>query len=316
MLGGRSSKKDPQPPAPHPTTASAGGGVPDRHGSPKPKPARSSTLDSTLSKPTNQDGHSQGAPERASTPTTDITTLVGPPPPLARNSTTPAPTTAPAPNPVPVQAPVPTPAVVPTPTPAQAPAPASAQAQAQAPAQAHVLPSVPTREKRIGTPQPVDPQAERIQRLEEMCRYYESQAYHRELLSIRNHLQVNDLQEPWQISQKFQEINKKVENVSRNLSEYLADRFSTTVELRASNFVTSQNRLSKTERDPPIPAEDFVDFHCRSLINEELIRTLFDENLFHPVLESGSNKMLSAMYGNVRLQGAATHVMFTSALTF
>ncbi|KAG8679396.1 hypothetical protein FRC09_018995, partial [Ceratobasidium sp. 395] len=158
------------------------------------------------------------------TPVTDPTTLVGPPPPLVPNSTTSAPTTAsapaPAPNSVSVQALAPTPAVVPAPTPAQV--------QAPAPAPAQVLPPVPAREKRIGTPKPVDPQAERIQQLEEACRYYESQAYHRELLSIRNHLQVNDLQEPWQISQKFQEINKKVENVSRNLSEYLADRFSTT----------------------------------------------------------------------------------------
>ncbi|KAG8727345.1 hypothetical protein FRC12_022592, partial [Ceratobasidium sp. 428] len=295
--GGRPSKKD-QPAVPHPATTPAAGGVPDRHASPKPKPVRSSTLDATLSKPTNQDGHAQAVPARASTPVTDPTTLVGPPPPLVPNSTASAPTTAsapaPAPNSVSVQALAPTPAVVPAPTPAQA--------QAPAPAPAQVLPPVPAREKRIGTPKPVDPQAERIQQLEEVCRYYESQAYHRELLSIRNHLQVNDLQEPWQISQKFQEINKKVENVSRNLSEYLADRFSTTVELRASNFVTSQNRLNKTERDPPIPAEDFVDFHCRSLINEELMRTLFDENLFHPVLESGSNKMLSAMYENVRLQ--------------
>ncbi|KAG9106670.1 hypothetical protein FRC07_008759 [Ceratobasidium sp. 392] len=286
FLGKHTSKKDQQPPAPQPAAPSANEGVLNSRASPKPtKPTRSSTFDGTFVTPAVQEVRPQQTSEQVTTATTAAPPLAQPPPLIPTSAAASAP--APAPAPAPASAPVPEPVAAPAPAPPSVPAP---------PALA--------REKRTGTPKP-DPQAEEIQRLQERCRYLESSSYRQELLSIRNHLQVNDLQEPWQVSQKFQAINKKVENVSRNISEYLADRFTPTVSLKTSDFIaSSQNRPSKTDRDPLVQAEDFVDFRCRSLINDELMHTLFYEKMFHPVLASESelDGLLSSMYKNVQSQ--------------
>ncbi|KAG8703976.1 hypothetical protein FRC08_002526, partial [Ceratobasidium sp. 394] len=176
---GRANPEREQSPVPQTIPAIANGGALDSRASPRPsKPVRSATVDVPVApKETNQE-----APLRGSVEPTAATA------PVALSAQTPASTPPPAPAPVPARALTP------------APAPATAVAPASTPA------------RRFGSRQPVDPQGEKIKELEKQIQYYESTQYRQELLSIRTHLQVNDLQEPWQISQKFQAINKGIEN--------------------------------------------------------------------------------------------------------
>ncbi|KAG8739175.1 hypothetical protein FRC10_006066 [Ceratobasidium sp. 414] len=289
---GRSNAEKELPLAPQPTPAVANGGILSSRVSPRPpKPVRSATLDApVVPKPINQEAHSQGNGEQTATNAAALA-------PAALPALIPASTPPPAPAPASAPAPAPAPA----PTPAPVPAPASGTATVPAANQ----------ERRIGTRQPVDPYEERIRELKErnnelkkQCEFYEGEQYRRELSSLRTHLQVNDLQEPWEISQKFQAINKAVENASRNLSEYLADRFQPAItSFHTGDFVAlPQGHSARVERGPPVSPEDFVDFRCRSMINEELMVTVFDEKFFHPALESGPNELLTAMYNKIRMQ--------------
>ncbi|KAG9091990.1 hypothetical protein FRC06_000296 [Ceratobasidium sp. 370] len=244
-----------------------------------------------IPKQTNQEAQPQGGGEQTTT-----NTIATAPPALPAL----IPASTPPPGPAPASAPAP--ALAPAPAPASSPAPAPSAATTA---------SAANSERRIGARQPVDPREERIRelkeqinQLEEQCEFYKGGQYRQELLSIRTHLQVNDLKEPWQISQEFQAINKEVENVSRNLSEYLADRFQPAVpSFHTSDFVASaQSNSAKAERSPYVSPEDFVDFRCRSLINEELMVVLFDEKFFHPALEPGPNELLTTMYKKIQMQ--------------
>lgn len=149
-------------------------------------------------------------------------------------------------------------------------------------------------------------QGSEIEQLSKQIEFLQSDLYRQEVTSIRTHLQVNDLQEPWQISQKFEEITKQVENISRNLSERLAQSKFTgspkTVDLvRYPRHYMSRSELKHpaTEATYAIEPEDFIDFGCRALINDCLMK-MFDPNVFHPALKPEQNQMLVSMYERIR----------------
>ncbi|QRV92575.1 hypothetical protein RhiJN_20593 [Ceratobasidium sp. AG-Ba] len=226
-----------------------------------------------------------------------------------------APTQAPASQGTSDHPPFPPAAANPNPTAAQVPATVPpALLPAAAPA---ARPATPAKEQ-VERARSAEPQVQRERQmmehieslemrnthLEERCKFYESDPYRNELTSIRTHLQVNDLLEPWQISQKFQAINKDVENVSRNLSEFLADSYTAKAPCNTGDFfLFSQNRPPKTDEQSggtPVSAEDFVDFCCRSLINEQLMTKILHPQVFHPGLGSQENKLIGEMYESVR----------------
>ncbi|KAF8606755.1 hypothetical protein BDV93DRAFT_520383 [Ceratobasidium sp. AG-I] len=145
---------------------------------------------------------------------------------------------------------------------------------------------------------------EDIRHLKEKLQYYSGESYRQEVTSIRTHLQVNDLQEPWQISQKFEEITKQVENISRNLgesfSQYKPTRSPRTVDLvRITRQCMSRPDPPAAETPVDMDPEDFIDFGCRTLVNDFLMKT-FDQKVFHPALEPEQNEMLVDMYNRIR----------------
>lgn len=153
-----------------------------------------------------------------------------------------------------------------------------------------------------------------IERLKQKLKYYEGEPYRQEVTSIRTHLQVNEIQEPWQISQKFEEITKQVENIARNLGELLAQSCKTTRSLnsgdliRATRYCMPCPEASVSEAPVDVDPEDFIDFGCRALINNHLME-MFDPKVFHPALKPDQNQMLVEMYSHIREQG---RVMFKS----
>ncbi|QRV77752.1 hypothetical protein RhiJN_05767 [Ceratobasidium sp. AG-Ba] len=240
-------------------------------------PKRSQTLDTgAAAKPPSQTPTSQGASEYLS----PAPAAANPNPTAAQVPATVPPTLLPAPAPV-----------VPPATPAKEHVERARSAEPQAQRERLMIEHIESLELRN-------------KHLEERCKFYESDPYRNELTSIRTHLQVNDLLEPWQISQKFQAINKDVENVSRNLSEFLADSYTAKGPCNTGDFfLFSQNRPPKTDQQSggtPVSAEDFVDFCCRSLINEQLMTKILHPQVFHPGLGSQENKFIGEMYESVR----------------
>lgn len=146
-----------------------------------------------------------------------------------------------------------------------------------------------------------------VEILSNQCYFYQSEPYRQEVLSIRTHLQVNDPQEPWQISQKFGDITKQVENISRNLGEFLASSYKAIASPRATHFSPVLRRCM-THPDHPVAEapidvepEDFIDFGCRALINDCLMKMLNPE-VFHPALSPEQNLLLVDLYKKIRKQ--------------
>ncbi|KAB5593087.1 hypothetical protein CTheo_3469 [Ceratobasidium theobromae] len=144
--------------------------------------------------------------------------------------------------------------------------------------------------------------------LQTKCACFESEPYRDEVLSIRVHLQVNDLIEPWEVSQKFGEIVRQVEDISRNLGEVLSSH-QPIRELKTDDFLKLLPRRPHENQPPTLPTpslsvepEDFVDYGCRALINEKLFYAFLGPQVFHPILKQEENRIISRTYEKIRKQ--------------
>ncbi|KAF8593580.1 hypothetical protein BDV93DRAFT_612189 [Ceratobasidium sp. AG-I] len=142
---------------------------------------------------------------------------------------------------------------------------------------------------------------EYIGRLKEQLLYYTDDLYQQEIISMGTRLR---LQEPCQISQKFEEMTKQVENISRILGVSLAQSYKSDL----PRTVDLVHVIRQCMSCPEVPAtgdavdmepEDFLDFGCRALINESLMR-MFDPKVFHPALDPEQNLILVNMYNRIR----------------
>ncbi|CAE6433836.1 unnamed protein product [Rhizoctonia solani] len=154
----------------------------------------------------------------------------------------------------------------------------------------------------------------KIRNLKEPLAYFmnktenlESEPYRQEVLSIRKHLQVDDLCEPWEINKKFGEIVRKVEDISRDMGEALGSlpptAKPTTVDLLKLISTTPETQ-SMVAATPTVDleAEDFIDFGCRALINKALFDSILGSSIFHPGLKPDENNSFCDMYHRIRKQ--------------
>ncbi|KAG8750140.1 hypothetical protein FRC11_010725 [Ceratobasidium sp. 423] len=139
-------------------------------------------------------------------------------------------------------------------------------------------------------------------------KYYQSEPYRGEVLSIRQHLRVAEEHEPWWISQKFNEITRRVEDISGELSELL-------LPLQPTSQPTTRDlfeglRFPHDKAQPPVRLigrysvrpDEYIDFGCRALINRFLMDFIFDAREFHPSLNAEENYMLCSRYQKIRMQ--------------
>ncbi|CAE6455134.1 unnamed protein product [Rhizoctonia solani] len=135
--------------------------------------------------------------------------------------------------------------------------------------------------------------------------YLESDSYRNEVVSIRRHLQVDELCEPWEINKKFSEIVRKVEDISRDMGEALGSlpavaKFTTLDLLKLLSRAPENHPLAAAEPTGELDAEDFIDFGCRALINEALFNGVLGPSVFHPGLNSNENQFYCHLYRQVR----------------
>ncbi|KAG8726711.1 hypothetical protein FRC11_014667 [Ceratobasidium sp. 423] len=135
----------------------------------------------------------------------------------------------------------------------------------------------------------------------------ESEPYRKEVLSIRKHLQVDDLCEPWEINKKFGEIVRKVEDISRDMGEALGSLPPTLkpTTLDLLKLISTTPETQPTAAAVPtadLDIEEFVDFGCRALINRALFHSILGSSIFHPGLKPDENKALCDMYHQIRKQ--------------
>ncbi|CAE6513199.1 unnamed protein product [Rhizoctonia solani] len=143
---------------------------------------------------------------------------------------------------------------------------------------------------------------------EAKIRYYQSEPYREEVLSIRRHLRVAEEHEPWWISQKFNEITGRVEDISGEISELLLPLQPTcqptTHDLfEGLRFPQDASRPSvKHISRYSIRPDEYIDFGCRALINRFLMDYIFNDREFHPSLSSEENRTLCSRYQKIRMQ--------------
>ncbi|KDN42669.1 hypothetical protein RSAG8_06626, partial [Rhizoctonia solani AG-8 WAC10335] len=138
--------------------------------------------------------------------------------------------------------------------------------------------------------------------------YYQSEPYRNEVLSIRRHLRVAEEHEPWWISQRFTEITVKVDDISGELSELL-------LPLKPARRPTARSlfeRLYFPHGEPQPSAthisrhsvrpDEYIDFGCRALINQFLMKTVFNDREFHPSLSPEENHVFYSRYQKIRAQ--------------
>ncbi|KAF8755014.1 hypothetical protein RHS01_05550 [Rhizoctonia solani] len=133
----------------------------------------------------------------------------------------------------------------------------------------------------------------------------ESQPYRQEVVSIRRHLQVDELCEPWEINKRFGEIVRKVEDISRDIGEALGQlpavsNLTTLDLLRLLSKASESQSLAAAEPSAELDTEDFIDFGCRALINQTLFDGILSHSVFHPGLTSRDNQFYYDMYKRVR----------------
>lgn len=134
------------------------------------------------------------------------------------------------------------------------------------------------------------------------------------------HLQVNDLIEPWEVSQKFGEIVRQVEDISRNLGEVLSSH-QPIRELKTDDFLKLLPHRPHENQPPALPtpslsveSEDFVDYGCRALLNEQLVYAFLGSQVFHPILKPEENRIISRTYEKIRKQGKLIYLMLHSEI--
>ncbi|KAF8695758.1 hypothetical protein RHS03_07922, partial [Rhizoctonia solani] len=133
----------------------------------------------------------------------------------------------------------------------------------------------------------------------------ESQPYRQEVVSIRRHLQVDELCEPWEINKRFGEIVRKVEDISRDIGESLGQlpavpNLTTLDLLRLLSKAPESQPLAAAEPSIELDTEDFIDFGCRALINQTLFDGILSHSVFHPGLNPGENQFYRDLYKRVR----------------
>ncbi|CAE6528835.1 unnamed protein product [Rhizoctonia solani] len=138
------------------------------------------------------------------------------------------------------------------------------------------------------------------------CLNLESDAYRQEVLSIRRHLQVDELCEPWEITQKFGEIVRKVEDISRDMGEELGPLQPigkhTTLDLLKLISKAPEEHSPAATPTADLDVEDFIDFGCRALINEALFNSVLGPSVFHPGLRPETNAFYCDLYSRIRQQ--------------
>ncbi|CAE6514697.1 unnamed protein product [Rhizoctonia solani] len=137
--------------------------------------------------------------------------------------------------------------------------------------------------------------------------HLESDVYRQEVVSIRRHLQVDEPCEPWEITKRFGEIVRKIEDISRDMGEALGSSTPvskpTTLSLLKQLLGESEGQsLAAATPAVDLDLEDFIDFGCRSLINEALYTSILDHSIFHPGLKADENKHFYTMYHQIRKQ--------------
>jgi hypothetical protein len=147
-----------------------------------------------------------------------------------------------------------------------------------------------------------------VDHLKSKSDFLESQPYRNEVVSIRRHLQVDELCEPWEITKKFSEIIRKIEDISRDLGEALASLPATAKPttlgfLKALSRTSEGQHLTAAEPSVELDIEDFIDFGCRALINEALFIDVLGPNVFHPGLKANDNHFYCNLYNQVRREG-------------
>ncbi|KAH7336831.1 hypothetical protein B0J17DRAFT_664999 [Rhizoctonia solani] len=153
-----------------------------------------------------------------------------------------------------------------------------------------------------------------IRKLREAVEYYlnkslnlENDAYRQEVLSIRRHLQVDELCEPWEITQKFSEIVRKVEDISRDMGEALGPlqpigQHTTLDLLKLISRAPEGHSLPAATPTVDLDIEDFIDFGCRALINETLFNRVLGSSVFRPGLRPEDNVFYCDLYKRIRKQ--------------
>ncbi|CAE6485475.1 unnamed protein product [Rhizoctonia solani] len=135
----------------------------------------------------------------------------------------------------------------------------------------------------------------------------ENDAYRQEVLSIRRHLQVDELCEPWEITQKFGEIVRKVEDISRDMGEELGPlqpigKHTTLDLLKLISRAPEGHSLPAATPTADLDIEDFIDFGCRALINEALFKCVLGPSVFRPGLRPEDNVFYCDLYKGIRQQ--------------
>ncbi|KAJ1303703.1 hypothetical protein OPQ81_008128 [Rhizoctonia solani] len=137
----------------------------------------------------------------------------------------------------------------------------------------------------------------------------EEESLKQELSSIRRHLRLGDEDEPWVIAKKFDEVNKRVEDIAVKFGELLckADplREFNTVDF-LERLITHQEYEHQACIAPPYPIrpDEFIELGCQSMLIELLINTVLNRRLFNPEWDSRTNQLFYRMYASIRTKEA------------
>ncbi|CAE6445836.1 unnamed protein product [Rhizoctonia solani] len=153
-----------------------------------------------------------------------------------------------------------------------------------------------------------------IRDLEELIQQYrsrlqEGEMLKQELLSIRQNLRLDDEDEPWVIVKSFEEINKKVDDISVKFRSRLCDA-NARRELNTSDLVEKlivhqgYEGTVSAKAVCPIGSDEFIELGCRAMLNGLLADTVLERRMMNPSWDKSTNEICYKMLKSVQANEA------------